>query len=544
MGSLIGFGNWSRYYIYILISFLARFVKEDIFGVGVEGQIIVDLRIIYHPIIILLIGFTSDFILSMITWFIFSYREKKQEEMKNSLSLSENEQKLSKKGTPDQIFELKDSSTFNIPINNDDDTTLRESPNFNRESSLKYYLIHNELATEEDLVLKSSQKFILISSGLIAIKEFVSNVVFNPNDIFSYYFLNLIIIAIILRCFYKQKFYKHHILSIILVSVVSVICLVSFILIINLILINEVDENELKETIEFTLFDIFFMFLILPTIYLIISISFCTGIIFQKNLMHSQFIPSYKFLFYKGIFGICFCIIALIFSTNFPCQNAPSKPSPIEDLDQKINETKHYEPIKCRDHFQDNAYLDNFYSYFTNDYDKLPNNITGEVLILIGYFFFNFIANFSLILVNKFLSPFHVLITECFYSLIHYPFQHFISSSKEEREKGRDNTKNYNNGSEEDKKYFDFFNDWKLILTEVIALFFEFLGYLIYMEIIQLNFCGFNRDISKNIKKRAKLDAIMSKKELNDDDTDDNEDIMNDSLEMKKRKSKKSKNGI
>ena len=124
--------------------------------------------------------------------------------------------------------------------------------------------------------------------------------------------------------------------------------------------------------------------------------------------------------------------------------------------------------------------------------------------------------------------------------MAHYPYQYFISLSKGEREKGRDNTKNYNNGSEEDKKYFDFFNDWKLILTEVIALFFEFLGYLIYMEIIQLNFCGFNRDISKNIKKRAKLDAIMSKKELNDD----NEDIMNDSLEMKKRKSKKSKNGI
>ena len=185
--------------------------------------------------------------------------------------------------------------------------------------------------------------------------------------------------------------------------------------------------------------------------------------------------------------------------------------------------------------------MDNFYSYFINDNETVPNNIAGEVLILIGYFFFNFIANFSLILVNKFLSPYHVLITECFYSLIHYLFQHFISPSPEEFDQGGDNPQNDNNGYEEDKKYFAFFNDWRLILPEVIALFFEFLGYLIYMEIIQLNFCGFNRDISKNIKKRAKLDAIMSKKELNDDD---NEDIMNDSLEMKKRKSKKSKNGI
>ena len=530
MGSLIGFGNCSRYYIYILISFLARFVKEDIFGVGVEAQIIVKLRIIVHPIIILLIGFISDFILSMITWCVFSYREKKQEEMQNSLSLLKNEEKLSKKGTPDQIFELKDSSSFSTPIN--DDTTLHESSNFNRDTSLKYYLIHNELATEDDLILKSSQKFILISSGLIAIKEFVSNLLFNPNDIFSYYFLNLIIIAIILNCFYKQKLYKHHILSIVLVSVVSVICLFSFFFIISFVL-----KDKIKVKFSFTLFDRFFIFIILPIIYLIISVSFCTGIIFQKNLMHSQFIPSYKFLFYKGIFGICFCIIALIFSTNFPCQNTQ-----FEDIKQKNGEIeRHYEPIKCRDHFKGNAYLDNFYSYFINDNETVPNNIAGEVLILIGYFFFNFIANFSLILVNKFLSPYHVLITECFYSLIHYLFQHFISPSPEEFDQGGDNPQNDNNGYEEDKKYFAFFNDWRLILPEVISLFFEFLGYLIYMEIIQLNFCGFNRDISKNIKKRAKLDAIMSKKELNDDD---NEDIMNDSLEMKKRKSKKSKNGI
>ena len=260
MGSLIGFGNCSRYYIYILISFLARFVKEDIFGVGVEAQIIVKLRIIVHPIIILLIGFISDFILSMITWCVFSYREKKQEEMQNSLSLLKNEEKLSKKGTPDQIFELKDSSSFSTPIN--DDTTLHESSNFNRDTSLKYYLIHNELATEDDLILKSSQKFILFSSGLIAIKEFVSNLLFNPNDIFSYYFLNLIIIAIILNCFYKQKLYKHHILSIVLVSVVSVICLFSFLFIISFVL-----KDKIKVKFSFTLFDRFFILIILPIIY-------------------------------------------------------------------------------------------------------------------------------------------------------------------------------------------------------------------------------------------------------------------------------------
>ena len=55
------------------------------------------------------------------------------------------------------------------------------------------------------------------------------------------------------------------------------------------------------------------------------------------------------------------------------------------------------------------------------------------------------------------------------------------------------------------------------------------------MEIIQLNFCGFDKDISKNIKKRAKLDPIISIKELNDD----NEDIMNNSFEINDNKEDK-----
>ena len=57
------------------------------------------------------------------------------------------------------------------------------------------------------------------------------------------------------------------------------------------------------------------------------------------------------------------------------------------------------------------------------------------------------------------------------------------------------------------------------------------------MEIIQLNFCGLNRDISRNIQKRAIIDADISKEELYEDD-DDNTNIMNETLEMKKVKKK------
>ena len=49
-----------------------------------------------------------------------------------------------------------------------------------------------------------------------------------------------------------------------------------------------------------------------------------------------------------------------------------------------------------------------------------------------------------------------------------------------------------------------------------MALFFEILGYLIYIEIIQLNFCGLNKNIAKNIQERAKLEYAVGKLDESD----------------------------
>ena len=526
MCSLIGFGNCSRYYIYILISDLARFLKEDILGVGVEKQIIVDLRLVFHPFIILLIGFAADFIFSIIVWCIFNYREKKNEKMNNKLPVMENEKELSKTNSNDKTFELRNSSISDLPINGDGNES-RKSPNFNRDSSLKYYLIHNELATEDDLIKKSAQKFIILSTILIVIKEFANKILYSYDDIFNFYFVNLIIIAIIWKRFYKKRLYKHHILSIISVSVVSLSCLIIFILIMifgrsrnysNNRGNNRPNDGKTNNSNNFM--NGFYLNIVLFLVFLIISTCFCTGIIFQKNLMQFQFIPSYKFLFYKGIFGISFCIIALIFSTNFSCSNYLDQNS--NSSNPELNLSRSFNPVRCRDLYDDKFYLDNFYSYFNNNITEVPNNTTAEIFISIGYFGLNFISDYSIILVNKFLTPFHVLITESFYSLMHIVSQYAIKFSYEDEQTGN----NRGNKSRRERFYNIFFTQPKFISVKFVSIFFEFIGYLIYMEIIQLNFCGLNRDISRNIKKRAELDAIISNKELEGD----SEDIMNDSL--------------
>ena len=281
------------------------------------------------------------------------------------------------------------------------------------------------------------------------------------------------------------------------------------------------------------------------------SIFFCTGIIIQKNLMQSKFISSYKFLFYKGIFGTILCIICLTLTTNIPCSGPPELPPGLPPMDNSSdhpygpppdgpppdfdNKTEHpFQFFPCRDHYKNESYIDNFYSYFINDDPELPNNKVAESFILLGYFFLNFISDLSIILVNKFLSPFYCLITESFYSLMHIPYQYFTKTSFDEIKKMIEQSKKENSGYDIDKLYQSIFQKDGLMILKFAAAFFEFLGYMIYMEIIQLNFCGINRDLTKNIKKRAKLDAIMSEKDLNEDDNNG----MGDSIEISRKYTK------
>ena len=273
--------------------------------------------------------------------------------------------------------------------------------------------------------------------------------------------------------------------------------------------------------------------------------------------MQKKFISSYKFLFFKGIFGIFFSIIALICTTNIPCEHSGHPPPPMDnssnipfgpppDLPPDVpfgpprdfnNRTEQdLQLFMCRDHYFNESYFDNFYSYFNNTVPNLQDNTIAEIFILIGYFILNFISDLSIILVNKFLSPYYYLITESFYSLMHIPYQYFTRVSIDDLKNIIEQSKTENSEYDLDKLYQSIFQKDGPMLLKFTAAFFEFLGYMIYMEVIQLNFCGLNRDLSKNIKKRAKLDAIISEKDLNEDN--DINDI-SDSIEAPKKYKKK-----
>ena len=48
--------------------------------------------------------------------------------------------------------------------------------------------------------------------------------------------------------------------------------------------------------------------------------------------------------------------------------------------------------------------------------------------------------------------------------------------------------------------------DGTIFIIEIILFIFEFLNLLVFLEIIELKFCGLNKNLKSNIEERAKLD--------------------------------------
>lgn len=545
MCALIGFGRWSPYYYYILVSTVTKFLKEDILGLGSDFPIIYRLKITHHPLMVLLISFFSDLLIGAILILYSNYKNDNNTDHIDFPSSLLPEQK-SENSTKEDILET-DKGEEKVCINNI--INYKEDIR-NGSFSNKYYLIYNDVVeTEIDIIKQNSVKFILISSFLIMTKEFFTKVAYSSNDIFDYYFLNLIIIVLMLRIVFKKKIYLHQKFAIIFVCIISGGCVIGCIF-----AISEENITYMNKSFSYTFRDKFYLIIVLIVAYIFISTAFCMGIIIQKNLMHVKFTSAQTFIFWKGLFGVVACIIGLIIATNVPCDSqavrrgpppergrsggppGPGRPGPGPPQDRNVTEL--FEIFVCNDGYGEERFFDNFYSYFAHLTNKTDNkagpqfrndNITDnrrggppfedynfsievqiviEVFIILGYFILHFISDITLVYINNFLSPVHYLITESLFNIFHLPCQMITKYAEDIKRK------------QQAIKIDDYLDDFNHVIKtdntrilKLVAVVVEFLGYLIYLEIIHLNFCGLNRDTSINIQKRAQLDTA------NDDET-------------------------
>lgn len=286
------------------------------------------------------------------------------------------------------------------------------------------------------------------------------------NDL-NFWMIELLIITYISNKMFNTQTYRHQKLAI-LINFIGV----SFkIITIGLSSINN-EKNE-REILY-----IKYLWLIPLGILIYLLLIAIESYVFSKikYFMDKNFVSIEYLLMIFGLIGSIFYSLACIIFSYIKCNSS----------------LKNYICLIHSDSGSEN-YIDNFNLYF----QKFKDGIIYEIIIIIlGIITFFFFYYFSL-LVLKILSPIHLIFFTAIYFLIRkiiLPISTLIQS--EHSFFSHVHIQNIY------PKYFlDFFQD--IIST---------IGFLIYLEIIELNFYGFNYDLRKNIINRSIYDSKNNKK--------------------------------
>ena len=223
-----------------------------------------------------------------------------------------------------------------------------------------------------------------------------------------------------------------------------------------------------------------------------------------RYLINIKYISPYFIIFYIGLFGLILNIIALIISGNIPCAE---KDYIKEICHSFITNSYGTESVKYFDSFV--LYIDGLgNTLYQTEHKQIGEEgresyvgiieIIFSILILPTLGFFK--ANFDFFIIKE-LGVFHLLIPEVIFQIIKdiiiYIYKIYIGIN-----------------DEASTMQFIFIS---------IGNFLTFVGFSIYLELIELKFCGFDKQTKNNIAKRALIDA--EGKGENDDELEFGEQI-------------------
>ena len=547
--AFIGFGGWVSYYYFLIGCTITKLLKEDIFGFGKSFQILNELIISKHKFLILFISYFSECFFGLIILLYLIYKEKAHIKKKNEYErtkddvpshitkkkyINEKSKKIKKdKQTPNLEVELiskvnenendnqneKEFYINEININSNDENnflpkidsiSIKKANDNKNENNLtlnstvpkNVELIHNDV---NDDIIEVSMGSIILSSFLLIVNDVVIKWIFSKNEIFDYFFLNILIMTLIFKYHYKEKIYSHQNIGLIIVLFIAGALFVAC-------LFEDIDFSDENKTIWEAFDERHYMVFVFIIIYFVSSTCSCYGIIIQKRIMDYQYVSPYKIIFFKGLLGMIISIVIIIISTCIPCEenhivnlnkgnfnNINNKNYLFYDNfttnSNSDNSTTTPPLFECVDSYENNTYFDNVLSYF-HSIKTLKNKKHKYLEIVFSiptYCFLHFITNILLIIVNKLLSPIHCLIVDSLYRILHIPIQTLQNIPIS------NNTEGF---------FYEFIiQPLSTKILRVIANFISLIGYSIYLEIIELKFCGLNKNIRKNIRKRARSDG-------------------------------------
>ena len=222
----------------------------------------------------------------------------------------------------------------------------------------------------------------------------------------------------------------------------------------------------------------------------------------MKKNFNENFIPSSKILLFYGIIGffvtLCLCIIF----TFTPCGQ---KIENIHEIKDYINNVVNNE---------NQTYIDNLKVYFkenweNSDYDTKRDEILTNIFQSFSFAIYKY-WSYKII---ECLNPFHRIFSGSFYYILQQTIFFIVNSNKI-----------INNE--------DIYLKYKILL-DLLEDFLNVLTFLIYTEIIELNFCKFNYNLRKNITLRGiindsslyDLDAISVNSENGEEENQKDDEI-------------------
>ena len=392
-----------------------------------------------------------------------------------------------------RLYELKvTKQNIKYFFNYDGSILLEQKKNLGIKRKIRKSKVVDEniLYKFKNYIINNSSFLIYIIISFIWVAHEISMLVFSPllRDV-DFWFFEILIATIIYSKIFLVEIYSHHKFAILLNLIIP--CLFKITCIILTMNTKEpMIYNDHPWWIPIG-------FIIHSLLTCIISFIDCS----LKSFFDLKYLTTNMLLLFYSSVGLIVCFFICIISTFVPCC--------------EVNNNDYINTM-CKVKDESYKYLESFKLYF-NSYsdDDTPSKVIRTFIIILDGITF-FIQKYFILLTIKFLDPVHIY----FYIPIYYVFQKVIlvfNTLIIDHVWIKDPT-NYRIA----KFFLDIGGD-----------FFCLVGSLIYFEIIQINKCGLNFNVKKNIVIRSLSEEINDNN--NKDDEDDyiynNEDDVDDNRE-------------
>ena len=332
----------------------------------------------------------------------------------------------------------------------------------------------NILSKFKNYLLKNNSICLYIIISLVwVLDEIIMIVLFYQFKDVDFWFFEILIATFIYSRIFLVQIYKHQTFAIILNLIPTFLKITCLILTVT----SGEEINEKKVIYRYNNWWILFGILLHPTLTTVISFINCT----LKSFLDLKYTTMSQLLIFYSVIGIIISFIICIISTFYPCST------------NENDDNNYLAKIMCPVKENNYLYFDNFNIYFKVFLNvNTTEKILRSLIIICDSLTFFFWKYFFLLSI-KYTDPVHIY----FYIPIYYIFQKIFLVVNNLIQKQTCFKDTHDNGI---TKYF----------LDISGDFLCLIGFLIYLEVIELNFCGFNYNLKQKISQRGINDHLAS----------------------------------